>query len=175
MTKENTTGNLILGGYDTSRYTPNNITFTIGPGPGELQVGIQQIDYNDNSGAKQPLLTSSGFSADVDSTIPDLWLPIDVCNNIAKAFNLTWHANNLRYTIDDDTRATLKTKNASMTFTIGNSATSGPTMDIVLPYEAFDLLLEPPMISSTTRYFPIRQASSGPSQNTLGRTFFQEA
>ena len=175
--KDNTPGSLVLGGYDTSRYQSNNLAFTFGPdGIGELQIGVQQIVYNDNtSDSQQPLLTGGGILALVDSTVPDLWLHPDVCAAFEKAFNLTFTPNNQRYVIDDGSRAAALRNNASVTITISNSADSGATADIVLPYSAFDLYLEPPMVSTATRYFPIRQASKGAAQYTLGRTFLQEA
>ncbi|KAL9030785.1 MAG: hypothetical protein Q9180_006874, partial [Flavoplaca navasiana] len=45
---------------------------------------------------------------------------------------------------------------------------------IELPYAAFDLIAERPLMKNATRYFPLMRAADE-SQYTLGRTFLQEA
>ena len=138
-------------------------------------MGVQQITYTSNgSTSDQSLLVSGGIFAVIDSTVPDMWLPLDTCTAFAKAFGLKYTPNNLRYSIDDETRQTNLASNISITLTIGNAADSGATITIVMPYAAFDLSLEPPIVNSASRYFPLRQALQ-PSQYTLGRVFLQEA
>jgi len=50
----------------------------------------------------------------------------------------------------------------------------GDTVRIVLPYAAFDLKAEYPLVQNTSYYFPLKHAANE-TQYTLGRTFLQEA
>jgi len=63
--------------------------------------------------------------------------------------------------------------NPSITFSVGPTNSSA-TVDITLPYSAFDLTASRPLVSNTSGYFPLRRAAND-SQYLLGRTFFQEA
>ena len=71
-------------------------------------------------------------------------------------------------------RAALMAQNASVTFTLGNRKSGGPTINITLPYASFDLVASFPVYPNSTRYFPLKQAAND-SQYALGRTFLQEA
>jgi hypothetical protein len=53
----------------------------------------------------------------------------------------------------------------------GGSSTS---INITLPYAAFDLTASTPLATPATRYFPLKRAANS-TQWVLGRTFFQEA
>jgi len=69
----------------------------------------------------------------------------------------------------------LLSMNPNITFTLAN--TGGQTLDIVLPYSAFDLTASFPVLANgtnSTNYFPIRRADND-TQYTLGRVFLQEA
>ena len=113
----------------------------------------------------------------IDSTIPDLYLPLDVCNEFQKTFGLVWNATHQKYFVDDDQHGRLMVENNNFTFVLGNYSTGGPTVDIHLPYSSFDLAMDYPLIASSIsgiRYFPLKTAAN-PSQYTLGRAFLQEA
>ena len=68
--------------------------------------------------------------------------------------------------------------NPSVTFTLRQAAgtTASGTVEVALPYDAFDLRASPPYqtINETSKYFPFRRGSND-TQWTLGRTFLQEA
>lgn len=77
-----------------------------------------------------------------------------------------------RYLIEDNVHNTLLAQNPEFTFTLG---TGSETVDIKLPYAAFDLEVSQPSIpNGTSRYFPLKRAQNS-SQYTLGRVFLQEA
>ncbi|KAI4193746.1 MAG: hypothetical protein LQ350_008176 [Teloschistes chrysophthalmus] len=78
------------------------------------------------------------------------------------------------YLVDDALHRSLLTRDPTFTFTIANSLTEGPTVDIVLPYSSFDLGYLPSFDTPTLRYFPIQPAAND-TQLTLGRAFLQEA
>lgn len=168
-------GSLTLGGYDQSRFTPNNSTFSFAPGTTDLAVGIQSIVSTNANGTSNSLL-SSGILAYVDSTVSGLTLPIEVCQSFEKAFGLKYNQTNGFYLVDDALHTTLLEQNASVTFTLGSTATGGKAINITLPYNSFDLQLSPPvpLISDTTYYFPLQRAVDT-TRYVLGRTFLQEA
>ena len=168
-------GSLTLGGYDQSRFTPNNSSFSFAPGTTDLVVGIQSIVSTNMNGTSNSLL-SSGILAYVDSTVSGLTLPIEVCQNFEKAFGLKYNQANGFYLVDNALHATLVEQNATVTFTLGSTTSGGKTINITLSYNSFDLQLSPPapMISNKTGYFPLQRAVNT-TRYVLGRTFLQEA
>ena len=169
-------GSLTLGGVDTGRFTPNNLSIPFAPQNNRsLLVGIQSISSVDQNGTTSNLLPG-GIMAFVDSTEAQIWLPVEACQAFEKAFGLTYNDTNGYYLVDSALHAQLQAQNASVTFTLGSTASGGETINITLPYNSFDLLLTPPTanLTSSTRYFPLRRADND-TQYTLGRTFLQEA
>lgn len=168
-------GSLTLGGYDQSRFTPNNSTFSFASGTTDLVVGIQSIFSTNANGTSNSLL-SSGILAYVDSTVSGLTLPIEVCQSFEKAFGLKYNQTNGFYLVDSALHTALLQQNASVTFTLGGTTTGGKTINITLPYSSFDLQLSPPvpLISDKTNYFPLKRAVNT-TRYVLGRMFLQEA
>lgn len=168
-------GSLTLGGYDQSRFTPNNLSFSFAPNTTDLVVGIQSIVSTNANGSSNSLL-SSGILAYIDSTVSGLTLPIEVCQSFEKAFGLKYNQTNGFYLVDDALHTTLLEQNANVTFTLGSTITGGTTINITLPYNSFDLHLSPPvpLISGKTNYFPLQRAINT-TRYVLGRTFLQEA
>lgn len=171
-------GSLTLGGYDAARFEPNSVTMNFAPDVArDLVAGIKSIKTD--IGGKDTDLLSSSILAYVDSTETEIWLPLEACQAFEKAFNLTWDANNTIYSITDHQHNALVTANPNVTFTVSNSAdTSGPSVDLVLPYDSFDLEAQWPRVQSlaageSTRYFPLRRATNS-TQYTIGRVFLQE-
>jgi hypothetical protein len=66
--------------------------------------------------------------------------------------------------------------NPNITFTLGSEPIGGQTVDITLPYSAFDLTASPPYsgLKNQSLYFPLRRAANS-TQYTLGKAFLQEA
>jgi len=117
---------------------------------------------------------SGGFYAFIDSTVAQLWLPIEICETFEKVFGLTWDEDSELYLVNDTLHTQLQNQNASVTFTLGALSSGGDTIDIVLPYAAFDLQVSYPLQANKTFYFPLKRAANA-TQYTLGRTFLQEA
>ncbi|KAG8525659.1 uncharacterized protein KY384_000419 [Bacidia gigantensis] len=168
-------GSLTLGGYDASRFVPNNVSFPFGPDLSrDLLVSVQRIQFS-NQAVAGPL--ESGIYALLDSLVPDIWLPKDVCQTFEAAFGLTYNETANMYFVNDTLHQSLKSQNASVVFSLSPSAQSSgvaQTVSITLQYSSFDLQLKQPSLSNETRYFPLRRADNA-TQYTLGRTFFQEA
>lgn len=165
-------GSLTLGGYDSSRFIPNNVSFAFNEiDIRDLTVVIKQVTMKTENVSQ--ILLSTSIAAFVDSTVPYIYLPLDVCERFEAAFGLTWNIDVQAYLVNDTLNDRLKAQNASVTFTLG-TLTTVTTVDISLPYEAFDLIADYPLMPNKTRYFPLVRAAND-SQYTLGRTFLQEA
>ena len=164
---------MTFGGYDTSRLVPNNVTFDLGLDISrDLVVYLQSIKTTIANGSVTPLLSSSILTF-IDSTLPYIYLPLEVCQAFEEEFGLTYNETEFLYTINDTVHQGLLAKNPNFTFQIANAPTGGPTVDIVLPYASFDLLFSYPGLNPSN-YFPLQRATNE-SQYTLGRTFLQEA
>lgn len=166
-------GSLTLGGYDSQRITSgaSNITVAFGADVSrDLLVTLDSISYD--TVASSPLL-ASGVNIFINSLIVDMWLPITVCRAFEQAFSLSWDEDADMYLLDNDTHDALTAQSPRFTFTF--SAPSGSeTVDITLPYAAFNLEAAAPLVNSSTRYFPLKRAQNE-TQYTLGRAFLQAA
>ena len=165
-------GSLTLGGYDAAIIEPNELTIPMSSaGITDLTVNINSITISSSNGSQN--LSSTPFAAMVDSTVPYLYLPIDVCEKFEEAFSITYDNATELYLVNDTLHSQLLSQAANVTFTVTN-VTGQVMVDIVLPYQAFDLMAEYPLVQNSTRYFPLKR-SQNDTQNTLGRTFLQEA
>ena len=164
---------LTLGGYDTSRFVPNEVSFPFARAQTrQLVVGLQSITYSDSKNEKS--LLSEGILALVDSTVPYIWLPQTACEAFESAFGISWDPIHNLYTVDGATHNELVETNPSVGFQLVNSHSGGPSVNITLPYASFDLNASYPLTRNETRYFPLQRAPDANSF-TLGRTFLQEA
>jgi hypothetical protein len=164
-------GSLVIGGYDTSRFTYSNMTFPFYEDISrDLLVGIQKI----TSDATTTPLLSDGVFAFIDYTIPYIYLPLETCQEFEKTFGLTWNSTRELYLVNSTLHSSLLKTNPNITFTLGTTASGGDTVDIILPYAAFDLNVSWPYVSDTSYYYPLKRATNS-TQYTLGRAFLQEA
>lgn len=174
-----TFASLTLGGYDTSKYEANNVTFIFAPdNERDVMVAIQSISTPSNvssSPVGTELLPSPVYAL-IDSTFAELWLPLEACQAFEYEFGLVYDNTTELYLINDTHHEALVKRNASISFLMGQGVDSTETVRITLPYDAFDLQAQPPFrnIDNTSYYFPLRRAAND-SQYTLGRTFLQEA
>ncbi|CAI6342395.1 unnamed protein product [Periconia digitata] len=168
---------LTLGGVDSSRFIRNDLTFGFAAdNERDLVVGVVGIKARGSTKSDIDLMPSESFSMYIDSTFAELWLPLEVCNAFEKAFGLKYDNATSLYLVDDLMHEALKAENASVTFTFGQDYATNTTIDITLPYKAFDLQASPPYrnVQTPTNYFPIRRGTKE-DQWILGRTFLQEA
>ena len=167
-------GSLTLGGYDASRFVPNNVNFLMASDISrDLVIGLQDITYSDSNVTNEKLL-NQGILTFIDATVPHIWLPQDACTLFEDAFGITYNSTVNRYLVNSTLHTQLQSQNASVSFIIGNDVSGGETVTITLPYAAFDLQVGPPIVDTTQYYFPLRRAANS-SQYTMGRTFLQEA
>ena len=169
-------GSLTLGGYDALRSVSNNVSFPLNTtdtrGP---TVNIGGIVLTTN-GTSDILGTSNeSISAVIDSSVPYIVLPLNVCQQFEETFGITWDNDVQAYLVNDTLHNTLSSQNTSVVFNLGNSSTvPGQGFNITLPYAAFDLVAQAPLVKNTSRYFPLMRAAND-AQVSLGRTFLQEA
>lgn len=174
-------GSLTLGGYDAIRGNENKVLeVPLGADSSrDIIVTILDIILRDQSGTTLDGGSATvSSSAVIDSLVPEIWLPAATCLLFESAFGLQWNDTAGYYLVNDTQHERLLQQNTSVTFTLGANASSTSTIDIVLPYAAFDMQLSWPLANitddSSKRYFPLKRAVN-PSEYTLGRTFLQEA
>lgn len=121
-------------------------------------------------------LGESGHWSYIDSTVPELWLPENVCDQFQAAFGLSYDEPSKTYWTNESMHTTLLEMNPTLKFQFGNSISPSPfnTTEIVLPYAAFDVWQRDPKDGTLLPFFPLRR-SSNDSQNTIGRIILQEA
>ena len=168
-------GSLTLGGYDASRFTPSSHSFGFAADTSrDLVVGINSISLSQSAKPTIDLLPTAILSF-IDSTVPQIWLPLDACHEFERAFGISYDNDTKVYLVNDTLHDSLVARDASLTFTIATDTTSDETVNITLPYASFDLHVSYPIVKNgSSRYFPIRRADNS-TQYTLGRTFLQEA
>ncbi|KAF1944718.1 acid protease [Clathrospora elynae] len=175
--KNGVLGNLVLGGYDKSRLTAQGTSIAM---PNEknttLAVGVQSILYapKQSVGSISQSFTSRGFSAVIDSTLPYLILPDDICDQFVLNFRLGFDKDTKLFTVNESSHNFNVQQDAKVSFKIGaGPQDSTDFASIVLPYAAFDQQSNYPLTNETTPYFPIKRSENG--MFVLGRTFLQEA
>jgi hypothetical protein len=167
-------GSLILGGYDTSRFQETSSSYRFNSDQSrDLTVGLADIITN-VTGSETSLLPSGSISIFIDSSVAEIYLPDDACRSFETAFHLTYDSTVGLYLVNNTLHEELLSKNPSVTFNINTAITGGPGFNVTLPYAAFDLTAEYPLVDSSSLYFPLQRAEND-TQYTLGRTFLQEA
>jgi hypothetical protein len=183
---------LTLGGVDLNRYIPNDISFDMASGF-EPVVSVNAISVSSeplSTSATRPNWTQESVSLlgssqaelfTIDSSTPFLWLPDKVCDAFAKALNLRYNDTLQLYVYGNGTGpSVLADWNMTFTFTLADLPGSSKTLDITLPYDAFNQQLSFPFpamnatfSSPAIDYFPLRRASNN-TQFTIGRVLLQE-
>lgn len=171
-------GQLILGGYDLTRFEPNTSDFSFSFSTDSsrlLTVGVESITATNTLQGTQSLSSSFHITL-IDTTVSQLWLPRSICDAFEQSFGLTYDPDTDLYLINATMRDQVKARNPSITIKLIDSLEGAATnfSNIVLPYSAFDLQASSPYYDNATNYFPIRRATNE-SQYTLGRVLLQEA
>ena len=180
---------LAFGGVDANRFTPNDISFTLGPDYAPV-VAINSITVssasgglpaNWNSNPVELMTSSQAETFTIDTSTPFLWLPEAVCDSFAQMLNLTFNDTLQLYTFDDSSSPEiLRGWDLTFNFSIGNLPGSANNVELSIPYDAFNLQLSYPFpnlgadfSSPPTNYFPLRRVPNN-SELIIGRVFLQE-
>ncbi len=165
-------GSLTLGGFDASRFIPNNLTFAFNQvDQRDLIVDIGTIIFSTSNTTK--FLSTKSIPAFIDSTVPYLYLPLSVCQEFENAFGITWDDEVQAYLVNGTLHSQLQAQNATVTFSLGTPSFE-QSVNISMPYAAFDLTANYPLLTNSSGYFALVRAANE-SQYTLGRAFLQEA
>lgn len=186
---------LVLGGYDTNRFVPHNVSFGLdsyqNPVAALNSITVSGSPENNSNVSKgwsgQESLELLGPSdADlytIDSSTPYLWLPSGPCTKFEQALGLVYDEDVRLYTFGTNAsqRDALATANLMFEFTLADSLGSSNKVVISLPYKAFDLQLTYPYhglnataSSPAKNYFPLRKSANS-TQLTIGRVLLQES
>lgn len=169
---------------------PHDINFNLNilqnPQVAVNYISVASAASSNNWTAPVQLASSADrISAVIDSSTPYLWLPQSVCDRFAQTLGLSFNSSLGLYTFDANSAQhdTLMNSQLSFTFTLSDVGTSPSSVNITLPYAAFDLQLSVPFPGlnatygapdSTKYYFPLKRATNE-AQYTIGRAFLQEA
>lgn len=151
---------MVLSGYDAAAFESNNVSFAISTNASRpLSVNLRSmIATNSLVGTQAMPLGDSGLSVSIDSSVSQMWLPTAVCDQLAEIFGLAYDNETSLYLVNSSVHSQLVNLNPEVTFTLGPRGTN-QTIDIVLPYAAFDQQAGPPTYLNETTYFPIRRAA----------------
>lgn len=167
-------GSLTLGGYDLHHFDSKSALYDIpfySDISRDLLVSLTDLTYASSDGSGSGSLMGESVYVFIDSMVSQMWLPLDVCDKFERVFDLSWDDTTEAYLISEAMHSKLLEQNPTFTFKLSSH---GQTVDIVLPYAAFDLNLTEPLVEGGGRYFPLKRAQEE-DQYTLGRVFLQEA
>ncbi|EZF78661.1 hypothetical protein H105_00375 [Trichophyton soudanense CBS 452.61] len=180
---------LTFGGFDRSRFIPNEVSFFLSPG-NLPAVTIKSVKVKTGPMSNSNLLAgdlaidlSSSGTFVIDSSTPFLWFPEQICDSLAGKLGLSYNNTLDLYTYGPNisTYDAIAGSNVSFTFTLSDLPDSSKSVNITLPFAAFDHKLTYPypgldqnQSSEGLRYFPLRRTTD-PKKLTIGRVFLQEA
>ena len=109
-------GSLTFGGYEASRFVPNNVSFGFADDNSrDLVVGLQAITFNGSKSKPINLLPSAILSF-IDATVSHIWLPLESCLAFEAAFGITWDPLSELYLVNDSLHKSLISQDISLTF-----------------------------------------------------------
>ena len=134
-----TLASLTLGGFDTTRFTPNDIAFPFDIDDDRpLSLSIQSMVGKDTLTGIQSFVDTPAY-ARIDFTVPHLWLPNSTCDRFATAFGLKYDKKTDLYLVNDTIHEVLLKTNPTVTIGLGTTYDPKQRVNVVLPYSASDL------------------------------------
>ena len=167
---------MVIGGYDQNALQSPSISVPVAANNSRSLVTQMQslVVANTLTGTLSAAFGLPSLQLAIDTGVSQLWLPKVICDKLEESLGLTFDSSTELYLVNDTTRAKLLDLAPEFTFTLAANDTSSETVNIVLPYAAFDLEVSQPFYNTSRRYFPIRRAADE-KLYVLGRTFLQEA
>jgi hypothetical protein len=105
-------------------------------------------------------LINGSILAAIDSSHPNIWLPIEDCQLFKLAFDLSWNETAQMYFTNETTHSQLLRDNTTIVVTLADSRVANKTIDIHIPYGSFDLTADHPLVPSPRKYFPLKRAAN---------------
>jgi len=153
-------GSLVLGGYDKARLAGESLSFSFYPDTGrELVVAIRDIKKITQNSTGESLINESILAA-LDSSHPNIWLPIEDCRLFEFAFSLSWNETLQMYFINETVHSKLQRDNTTVVLTLADDQVATKKIDIHIPYGSFDLTADHPLVESPRKYFPLKRAAN---------------
>ncbi|KAI1763650.1 acid protease [Hypoxylon sp. FL1150] len=192
---------LTLGGYDSNRFEPHDIDFSLNASSRQPEVLVRAITASVSDVDKAPvewptpsmplLSFNESVTALLDSSTPYLWLPQTICDRFAASLNLTWNETFGLYLFsdNDDLNRYRSSPDLSFTFTLssednhdnfGQPLNVAGVVNITISANAFIQNLRYPFMNlieygaPAVPYFPLKRVEDG-NRVIIGRSFFQEA
>lgn len=167
---------MVIGGYDQNALQSPSVSIPVATNNSRSLVTQMQslVVANTLTGTLSAAFGLPSLQLAIDAGVSQLWLPKVICDKLEESLGLTFDSSTELYLVNDTTRTKLLDLAPEFTFTLAANATSDETVNIVLPYAAFDLMVSQPFYNTSRHYFPIRRAADE-KLYVLGRTFLQEA
>ena len=105
-------------------------------------------------------LINESILAALDSSHPNIWLPLEDCRLFELAFGLSWNDTVQMYFINETIHSELLQDNTTVVLTLADSRTATNTLEIHIPYGSFDLTADHPLVPSPRKYFPLKRAAN---------------
>ncbi|KAE8142311.1 aspartic peptidase domain-containing protein [Aspergillus pseudotamarii] len=186
-----TPASLTIGGVDRARFYDNKAIFHLDRNGipvvslNTISISSGMVDDDATHMDDHIIPSHPGGSTyfTLDSSTSYLWLPSDTFDAFGAALNLTYDDSSGFYAYGNDTslRERLLAMNISITLSISDLPDSSQSVNITLPFQAFDHSLTYPYPDLPSKYsdtplpyLPIRRANTNDEQR-IGRVFFQEA
>lgn len=171
-------GSFIFGGYDEARFNPANsikafrdISQINRNWASNLYVSLLNIT-DDDSPNRSLMPDFSGLNMNINTDVPHIWLPAEICQSFDKVFNLTRDLEHDLYLLDETMSAGIKKKNSTLNFQIAANVTTNETTNIIVPWSF--MILSTSIDGKDRPYIPIR-CTDNQKSFTLGRSFLQAA
>lgn len=100
------------------------------------------------SGGGSLLQATGTLDVALDFSMSQMWLPADVCDSFARAFDLT-EAGGLYFSLNSTSREALQS--AMISFQVGSSQDRSSRITFNIPYRAFDLVAGSPLTTKDRR------------------------
>ena len=114
------------------------------------------------------------IAALIDSTVPYIYLPLDLCKIFEDTLRIEWDDEVQAYLVNDTLHGALQVQKSTVTFSLGRLFTQPRLLTSRSHIQHLISQQVTRLVTNRSRYFPLMRATNE-SQYTLGRTFLQEA
>lgn len=166
-------GSLVLGGRDTGRYVPNDITMYLNQTTNLPKVALRGFFVDGNPIAGIGTMPGNTYNLTIDSKRPFMNLPREVVQVIKELFPVESEAKSksFKWKYDNQTRVD-ETENKKITLELSAGPDSKETISIEFPPEALKNPAQTPRVVEDCDLFPLEDTNS--RDYNLGRIFLAE-
>ncbi|KAI5800078.1 aspartic peptidase domain-containing protein [Geopyxis carbonaria] len=171
--KNKVPGSLVLGGRDTGRYVPNNVTMKLNETTNLPKVSLRGFYVDGNPVAGIGTNPGNTYNLTIDSKRPFMNLPREIVQAIRELFPIEdeTKSKTFKWNYDNQTRFN-ETKNTKITLELSAGPDSNETVSIDLPPGALKNPAKTPRVVEDCDLFPLESTNS--KDYNLGRIFLAE-